>query len=381
MKYPVIFLLIAAVLVSPVRVIGQDFSFIVYSDVYRSNDLHQVFIDSMNVMNARSSLSFAICVGDMMGLSNGTPARYIDYMRFYQDIGKLEFPFYPVMGNHEGNGSDQTLGTYRLVFGSIKEEPAYNSGSVEYFSFDYNNNHFISLDVVHSSPLAAQQAWLIQDLASPAAQQAENIFVFMHYTVSGPGGQPTSRWNTFIAPYFTSLSQPVTVFQGDVHYFWKGMCRGMDIVTAPPITAPRSVPSLSSGEIGGSFRGFIKVDASRENIRSTVYDLDCRVTHTFSLIKGKAGIGKKEGIGKATPSLIVSPNPFNPVLIVTFPLINTDKAKFSIFTLDGRRILSKRLTFLQKQFLWKPVNQPAGLYVARLKLKDRVLSKKVMLTR
>ncbi|MCF7733885.1 MAG: metallophosphoesterase family protein, partial [Akkermansiaceae bacterium] len=93
-------------------------------------------------------------------------------------------PFWSCLGNHETAQSVSYVNTYPyfeiFTFPTKGECGGVTSGTEHYYSFDYANIHFISLDsmTANRAPDGAMATWLTQDLASTTATW---IIAFFHH--------------------------------------------------------------------------------------------------------------------------------------------------------------------------------------------------------
>lgn len=93
-------------------------------------------------------------------------------------------PFWSCLGNHETGQSVSYVNTYPyfdiFTFPTRGECGGVASGTEHYYSFDYANIHFISLDSMTAdrAPGGAMATWLTQDLASTTATW---IIAFFHH--------------------------------------------------------------------------------------------------------------------------------------------------------------------------------------------------------
>jgi len=145
---------------------------------------------------------------------------------FFGPAGDLyaRIPFFPCLGNHEGNADHY----YR--FFSLP-----SNGSARYaeawYSFDYGNAHFISLDSTPSTggfgPKSEQYAWLERELQSEAARRATWRIVIFHHPVYSSGNHESSlpQRKAFV-PLFEKYGVDVA-FNGHDHTYerswpWRG---------------------------------------------------------------------------------------------------------------------------------------------------------------
>lgn len=94
-------------------------------------------------------------------------------------------PVWPAFGNHDGRTADSVTqsGAYYDIFSlpANAEAGGVASGTEAYYSFDYANIHFISLDSAESdrSPAGAMMTWLENDLA---ANGKDWVIAFWHHS-------------------------------------------------------------------------------------------------------------------------------------------------------------------------------------------------------
>lgn len=97
-------------------------------------------------------------------------------------------PFWSCLGNHETNQATAFVDTYPYfsiyTFPTAGECGGVASGTEHYYSFDYGNIHFISLDSMTASrsPTGAMATWLQSDLASTTATWIVCVFHHPPYT-------------------------------------------------------------------------------------------------------------------------------------------------------------------------------------------------------
>lgn len=142
-----------------------DSEFVILGD---NRNGYQTFSDIIDQINAVHP-AFVIDNGDLV--FGGEANRY---RLFYETVSKLRVPLYTTLGNHDirKNGRD----IYTLLFGP------------PYFSFDYQNSHFIFLDssrgwIEKRSIPEEQYLWLENDLER---NQGKRLFVFTHIPPTDP---------------------------------------------------------------------------------------------------------------------------------------------------------------------------------------------------
>ncbi|HHW42522.1 MAG TPA: metallophosphoesterase [Desulfotomaculum sp.] len=216
--------------------------------------------------------ALVVYLGD--GVDQGGPVENL--LAFREYLVKLQSPWYPVIGNHElirgaepsgraGNGE----GNFLQVF--VDKLPVQGRS---YYSFNYQNSHFIVLDTAWQNgdgpkeaelkPGSQQWEWLRQDLAD-ACLRSRHIFIFGHKppvspfrsggpdTVSNlPDGHGTSWGEPGVAVEFMRMVANYhvdAVFSGHIHMFNR-----MDVQGVPYfITAGAGANLYAPPESGGYY--------------------------------------------------------------------------------------------------------------------------------
>jgi predicted MPP superfamily phosphohydrolase len=141
--------------------------------------------------------------------SSGTEQEFIDKVFTVYSHLFSEIPFYASIGNHDY--ITESAGPYKDLF----ETPT-NSGNEDYYSFNYDNIHFISLNSnLDYSVDSTMYAWLANDLA---ATNKKWVIVFFHHPPysSGAGHGSTTDMQTTIVPLFETY-QVDLVLNGHDH--------------------------------------------------------------------------------------------------------------------------------------------------------------------
>ncbi len=113
---------------------------------------------------------------------NGTDTEFTTGLfNVYPDIMANSFSW-PAIGNHDAvNLSSGYLTAFRLP--DAAQTGGVASGTEYYYSYNYGNIHFINLDsqVSNRTNTGAMYQWLLQDLQSPSASQADWIVAYFHH--------------------------------------------------------------------------------------------------------------------------------------------------------------------------------------------------------
>jgi hypothetical protein len=102
--------------------------------------------------------------GDNDQSGSPTDATYGSDVFNYYSNSFQNTPFFPCPGNHDGYGFPTYFNIFSLPYQG--EAGGYASGDAHYYSYDYGNVHFISLDAMNTSFNAGSAAliWLTNDL-------------------------------------------------------------------------------------------------------------------------------------------------------------------------------------------------------------------------
>lgn len=151
------------------------FRFMAFGDFGDGSDGQKANAAQMLKDDARHS--FALLLGDII-YSSGDRENYLkDYFPVYGDLIRHR-AWWPTLGNHDIKS--QNGAAYFEFF----ETPANNPGKVEnYYSFDYANAHFVSLDdelLFEGADLEKQMAWVKQDLQAAKARGQRWLIVMWH---------------------------------------------------------------------------------------------------------------------------------------------------------------------------------------------------------
>lgn len=148
---------------------------------------------------------FIINMGDIVE-NGGDNDQWNDY---YFSVAKdliSKIPLISTLGDHEGDGDDGELFRHYLRIDQSTQK--------QWFSFDYGNAHFISLDYRHPDSKEMID-WYIQDITSSKAQWN---FVYVHRPCYNLGGH-RSTWGRESWPDLFSKYKIDIVFAGHSHIY------------------------------------------------------------------------------------------------------------------------------------------------------------------
>ncbi|MFQ6079302.1 MAG: metallophosphoesterase, partial [Thermodesulfobacteriota bacterium] len=153
---------------------------------------------------------------------------------FYRVVKSPQIPYHLVVGNH-----DEQYSSSRELFERKHGKP--------YYSFDYQNSHFIVLDSEEENDgknciAGGQLEWLRQDLE--AHRDVQHIFVFLHKPLWEIG---TSNWNRVVHPLLAEYRVEL-VFAGHKHLYQEPIVRdGVKYIVTGGGGSPLSVKEMEGG--------------------------------------------------------------------------------------------------------------------------------------
>ncbi|HVP37412.1 MAG TPA: metallophosphoesterase [Terriglobales bacterium] len=214
---------------------GNYFRFCVYGDTRTQADSHLAVVNGI----VSADPYFVLHTGDLV--ANGSDEN--QWTTYFATICSSAvcaqgFPYYYAIGNHEGESP---------LYYNYFYLPHNNPDSTEsYYSFDYGNSHFISLDTQKPyGPSSAQYQWLRKDLVNSYNQTF--IFVFMHDHPYCAGGHNSNLGiRDTLCPLFQSFKVDM-VFSGHSHFYQRnGPVNGVTYLIAAGGGAPLYTPAESS---------------------------------------------------------------------------------------------------------------------------------------
>ncbi|MFC5653238.1 PQQ-binding-like beta-propeller repeat protein [Paenibacillus solisilvae] len=187
--------------------------------------------------------SFIVVSGDLT--NQATDAEYADYMA---STATSKVPVYPAVGNHDfksGANYAERIDRYRSYLGP------------EWYSYDYGNKHFITLENTNGMSEPDQLEWLKADLEQNAKRK--EVVVIVHKPLNTPQ-TPTPADNT--KQYIDLLSQYNTrmVLMGHTHV------NDVDTDTIP--TAKHVTTNSSAYTIDQTPNGFRVINFKGNNVEN-----------------------------------------------------------------------------------------------------------------
>lgn len=249
---------------------AQDFSFAFFTDIHLSLDNEAGFKGLNQALNhaGDQGVAFILTGGDNVDidvLGNEPETAEQLYRKFSGQLANAAVPVYPALGNHD------------RFMGQENHPELNNEGLFEkhlgksYYSFDFQDWHFIVLNTTQSGPGGycvgdAQLQWLKEDLSrldpeTPIIISVHVPFLSVYY--------PALEGRYTHADTFSNFKQVWDVFmgynlklvlQGHMHLYEEIYVKGVRFITGGAISA-----SWWSGPYHGTEEGYLKVDISGDS--------------------------------------------------------------------------------------------------------------------
>lgn len=168
---------------APTRGIAADTRIWVLGDSGTANSNARAVRDAYKAWASSDPADLVLMLGDN-AYNDGTDAEYqAAVFETYPEILR-QLPLWSTLGNHDGHTADSASqsGPYYDIFNlpANAEIGGLVSGTEAYYSFDYANIHFVTLDSYETdrSPGGAMMTWLLNDLA---ANTQPWVIAFWHH--------------------------------------------------------------------------------------------------------------------------------------------------------------------------------------------------------
>lgn len=214
---------------------GNYFRFCVYGDTRSQADSHLAVVNGI----VSADPYFVLHTGDLVANGSDESQWTVYFATICSSAASAQrFPYYYSIGNHEGESP---------LYYNYFYLPHNNPDSTEsYYSFDYGNSHFISLDTQKPyGPSSAQYQWLRKDLVN--AYNKTFVFVFMHDHPYCAGGHNSNLGiRDTLCPLFETFKVDM-VFSGHSHFYQRNSpINGVIYLIAAGGGAPFYTPAESS---------------------------------------------------------------------------------------------------------------------------------------
>jgi len=193
---------------------SQTFRAAVYGDSRTQYEQHREVVKSI----AKNEPDILLHIGDMV--EEGKNYKNWDREFFHPTADLIAYvPLYPVIGNHEYNGSE------RMWYYDFFSLP----GNEQWYAFTYGCARFVILDsIVSFSPGSSQYSWLVEEFQSSGYINSKWQIVLLHhppYTSGGHRGDERPIAD-YLVPLFEANGVDM-VFSGHNHQYERSIKDGI----------------------------------------------------------------------------------------------------------------------------------------------------------
>jgi len=307
----------------------------------------------------------------------------------YKDI-LAHAPIFPCVGNHD-TYYDNTL-TYQNSFNLPHNNP---DSTERYYSFNYGNSHFVSLDTnLPYSPGSTQYQWFEQDLQSEMRKQTMWTFVYFHHPPWSEGweGYPGEiPVRDYLVPLFETYHVDM-IFNGHTHDYERGFLNGVYYI----ITGGGGAP-LENGihaydyehvSVWVNQHQFTYIQLDDKTLTLQAINEDGESIDSFSFDKNITDVDPLTQTYPQKFHLYQNyPNPFNGSTTITFDITTETEVRLKIFDLNGRiirHLISNHVKPGKHSITWNGTNDAgndiaSGIYLYTIETAQFTQSKKALL--
>ena len=350
---------------------GTNFRFLAFGDCRTNTTPHGQISVNMLAANGLFSVYYGdYCVDD----------NYSTWKSefFISDELALDahIPFMSVPGNHEAWGANNQAWVYNLQA---------NSGTQDYYSFDYGDIHFVMMNnYVDYSISGAQYNFVMNDLSTTTRRWKIVIFHEPAYSYGGHGSNTTMQtWctNVFI-PKGVDL-----VINGHNHFYQHCLANGLHHFVIGGGGAPLYVPTTGTYNVKFAQSYCYGVfDETPNTLKLTVYSNTNSVLDTVSFYKATGITPNKETTASSYKLYQNYPNPFNPLTKIKFdvPQGNSNNVSLVVADISGKVIatlVNEQLNSGSYEVTFDGSKLSSGIYFYKLQTNKFTDVKKLMLVK
>jgi acid phosphatase type 7 len=284
-------------------------------------------------------------------------------------------PFMSVPGNHENWGANNKAWVYN---------PESNSGTQDYYSFDYGDVHFLMLNnSVAYTVGSAQYNFAMNDLTNTTRRWKIVIYHEPAYTYGG------HNMNTTMQTWYTNVFIPKGVdliINGHNHFYQHCLVNGLHNFVIGGGGAPLYTPTTGTYVVKSSQSYCYGVfDETQNSLKLSVFSNMNSVIDTISFFKSLSGIMTGNDVNANSYKLYQNyPNPFNPLTKIKFDIPNGKSSNVSLIVSDisGKIIatlVNEQLNSGTYEVTFDGSKLSSGTYFYKLQANDFTDVKKLML--
>ncbi len=342
-----------------------DFRFLWIGDYRTGTSVHDQITALIPAYNPR----FYLNGGDVA--NTGT---YTSFKNEFFRQGELDIiskvPFFLAAGNHEGWGTNTKAFTKGITV---------QSGTEDYYSFDYGNMHVLVINnVVSYSPGSNQYNFAMADLSSTTKTWK---IVISHYPAYCSGGHgEDANMKTMVTNIFEPKGVDM-VISGHSHFYQHNFLNNIHHMVLGGGGAPLYTPSNASYTLKSvKDYNFGIGDVTYNSFSLKVYNNNNSFIDSVRLTKNTSIINENEIVAKGFKLEEIYPNPSNPEFKISFEVKKENDYKLELFDNTGRSvgiILNKSLTPGRYEERYSTISLPSGVYYIMLSGNGDFQSKKI----
>lgn len=300
-----------------------DFRFVWIGDYRTGTAVHDQICQLVPQYNPR----FYLNGGDVANTGS-----YNDFKNEFFRQGELnlisKYPFFLATGNHENWSTNTKAFTKGITV---------QSGTEDYYSFDYGNMHVLVLNNLVSYSVGSNQYnFAMADLGSTNKTWKIVISHYPGYCSGGHGedaGMKALSTNIFV-PKGVDM-----VISGHSHFYQHNRVSGIEHMVLGGGGAPLYVPTNASYTLKSvQDYNFGIVDVTAGTFTLRVYNNQNNLLDTVKLIKTPTGMNENQNFVKDFELNEIFPNPSNPLFNISYEISKEDTYKLELFDISGKSL-------------------------------------------
>lgn len=329
---------------------GTPFKFEWYADFRTGIDVHSQISQRMSAHNPL----FILNGGDVCEFQ--TYESWKNEFFIPADLNNMSnIPFYYTPGNHEG-WNDLTK--------AFVINPNSSSGTQDYYSFDYGDYHFLSINNYVDYSVNSPQYNFIQNDLSTTTKPWK--IVMCHQPPYCAGGHGNDSAMIRIAENLFVPNNVDVVFSGHSHFYQHNLVSNIRYMVIGCAGAPLYEPDTASFVIK-SVKDYCYgvIETTPNSFYLKVYNNLDTLLDSLRITKPHIGINNEVTTINDYQLFQNYPNPFNPKTKIVFDLKKSDKVRLCVYDINGREIsvlANRYFTPGKQEVVWNAAEYSSGIY-------------------